>query len=57
MAYKKNAAKGKKFVLTEKGYKRTPDKVKPERKVGEPLKGFEVSVPASWIEKGYVIEK
>lgn len=56
-AYKKMAAEGKRFVLTEKGYEKTPDKVKLERKVGESIKGYENSVPVSWIEKGYVIEQ
>ena len=51
------ATKGKQFVLTEKGYSRTPDHVKRERKVGEPVKGFETSVPMTWVEKGYVAEK
>lgn len=55
--YKKKAQKGKHFILTEKGYCRTPDHIKHERKVGYPIKGFETSVPVTWIEKGYVIEK
>ncbi len=54
--YKKTAAKGKRFVLTKKGFDKTPAEVKGERKVGEPVKGFETSVPVSWIEKGYVEE-
>lgn len=54
--YKQEAHKGKKFVLTEKGYEKTPDRVKSERKVGDPIKGFETSVPVSWIQKGYVVE-
>lgn len=57
MTYKKTAKKGKRFVLTEKGYEKTPEKVKPERKVGEPIKGYENSVPASWVAKGYVVEQ
>lgn len=56
MPYKVNAQKGKKFVLTKKGYEATPDEVKHERKVGETVKGFEESVPISWIDKGYVEE-
>ncbi len=52
-----NAAEGKHFVVTELGYEKTPDKVKPERKIGEPIRGFEYRVPVSWIEKGYVEEK
>lgn len=55
--YRQEAAKGKQFVLTEKGYCITPNHVKHERKVGYPIKGFETSVPVTWIEKGYVIEK
>lgn len=56
-AYKKNAKKGNIFLLTKKGYEITPDKVKPERKIGEPVKGYEYSVPLSWVEKGLVEEK
>lgn len=48
---------GRKFVLTNKGYERTPDNVKHERKVGEPIKGFETKVPFSWLRKGYVEAK
>ena len=55
--YKQEAQKGKKFVLTEKGYKKTPDRVKCERKIGETVKGFETSVPVTWIQKGYVVER
>lgn len=50
------AQSGKQFLLTEYGYNRTPDHVKHERKVGNPVKGFETVVPASWVEKGYVVE-
>lgn len=50
------AEKGNIFVLTKKGYSKTPDKVKHERKIGKPIKGFEHTVPASWYEKGYVEE-
>ncbi|MCM1501042.1 MAG: hypothetical protein NC124_21500 [Clostridium sp.] len=56
MADNKNAEKGNIFVLTEHGYKRTPENVKSEREIGSPVKGFEYRVPASWIEKGYVRE-
>ena len=56
MAYKKNAGEGKIFVVTNKGYEKTPDKVKPERAIGKPVKGFERSVPVSWLNKGYVEE-
>ena len=55
--YKQEAKKGKRFVLTEKGYDKTPDHVKHERKIGEPIKGFETSVPVSWIHNGYVVER
>lgn len=54
--YNTRAEKKNHFVLTEHGYRNTPDKVKPERKVGEPIKGFEYKVPSLWIEKGYVEE-
>ncbi|GLG89146.1 hypothetical protein [Sellimonas catena] len=47
---------GKKFVLTDYGYSRTPEAVKKERKIGKPITGFEQKVPVSWIEKGYVEE-
>lgn len=51
------ATAGNQFVLTEKGYRNTPDHVKHEREVGVPVKGFETRVPATWINKGYVMEK
>lgn len=51
-----NAANGNYFGLTDHGYDCTPDKVKPEREVGKPVKGFERKVPVSWVEKGYVVE-
>lgn len=57
MAYNTNAEKGKIFVLTEKGFNETPDSVKHERKIGNPIKGFEYKVPTSWILKGYVEEQ
>lgn len=44
------------FVCTQVGYEKTPDHVKPERGAGKPIKGFEHSVPQSWIQKGYVEE-
>mgnify|MGYP006067546991 CR=1 FL=1 len=47
---------GKRFVLTEYGYNQTPEDIKRERKIGEPVKGYEESVPVSWIKKGYVEE-
>lgn len=50
------ADEGKIFVLTKRGYEKTPDDVKKERSIGKPLKGFEYHVPASWVEKGYVEE-
>lgn len=55
MSYQ-NAGKGKKFILTGKGYRKTPDEIKAERKEGEPIKGFEKKVPSTWVEKGYVVE-
>lgn len=56
-AYMKEANKGNQFLLTESGYNHTPDNVKDERNIGEPIKGFETRVPVSWIEKKYVEEK
>ncbi len=53
---KKYAETGKQFLLTKYGYQKTPDYVKHEREVGKPVKGFETSVPASWVEKEYVVE-
>lgn len=47
---------GKRFVLTEHGYNQTPKGIKQERKIGEPVTGYEQSVPVSWIKKGYVEE-
>lgn len=47
---------GKRFVLTEDGYSHTPEYVKKERKIGEAVKGYEQSVPVSWVKKGYVEE-
>lgn len=54
MEYIKNAEKGNIFVLTKKGYEKTPCRVKPEREIGKPIREFEYKVPPSWIEKGYV---
>lgn len=48
---------GRKYVLTQKGYDVSPERVRHERKVGEPVKGFETCVPESWILKGYVTEE
>lgn len=42
------------FVCTQKGYDKTPDRVKHERAPGKPVKGYEYCVPTSWIKKGYV---
>lgn len=47
---------GKRFVLTEHGYNHTPESVQRERKIGEVVKGYEQSVPVSWVKKGYVEE-
>ena len=55
--YKQEAQEGKIFILTEKGYEKTPGCVKHERKIGDPIKGFETSVPVTWIQKGYVVER
>ena len=54
--YEQEAQEGKMFVLTEKGYEKTPNHVKHERKIGDPVKGYETSVPVSWIQKGYVVQ-
>lgn len=51
------ADEGCAFVLTAKGYQSTPDAVKPERTIGEPVPGFAKKVPHSWIEKCYVEER
>ena len=55
--YMQEADRGKQFLLTKNGYSHTPDNVKHERKIGEPIRGFETSVPVSWIKKGYVEQK
>ena len=52
-----NAKEGNVFILTQKGYEATPGRVKKEREVGQPLKGYEQAVPESWIRKGYVEEQ
>lgn len=60
MAYMKTAKKGCQWVLTEKGHNATPDYIKPEREIGKPVfprLGYAESVPISWVNKGYVIEK
>ena len=56
MAYKENTKTGNIFVLTNIGYEKTPNNIKTERVIGKPVKGFEYSVPASWLNKGYVEE-
>ena len=59
MAYTITAAKGKHFVLTQKGYEAAPDHVKQEREVGKPVfpeLGFAESVPVSWVVNGWVEE-
>lgn len=48
---------GRKYVLTKKGYEHTPEKIRNEREIGEPIKGFETKVPYSWLKKGYVEAK
>lgn len=53
----KSAKEGNIFVLTQKGYEATPDKVKKEREVGQPLRGYAQDVPVSWIKEGYVEER
>lgn len=54
--YKMIADEGKHFILTELGYEVTPERVRCERKVGEPVRLFEFEVPRPWVEKGYVVE-
>lgn len=51
------AEEGCVFVLTEYGYYRTPEAVKPERTIGKPVPLFEKKVPISWVKKGYVEER
>lgn len=51
-----NAKDGYIFVLTPEGYEATPDHVKPERAVGQPVPLFSYAVPISWIERGWVRE-
>lgn len=51
------ADEGKHFVLTERGYRQTPVNARSERKIGEPIPGFETSVPRSWITNWWVKEK
>ena len=51
------ADKGKHFVLTESGYNKTPDRVKPEREIGKPIGFAEFEVPHSWINNGWVKEE
>lgn len=53
---KESAGAGKIFVLTNLGYEKTPNNIKSERAIGKPVKGFEYSVPASWLNKGYIEE-
>ena len=50
------ADEGKHFVLTKYGYENSPSHVKHERKVNEPVKGFEFKVPYSWVSRGLVKE-
>ena len=45
------ADSGKQFVLTALGYEKTPERVKPERAVGKPIKGYESAVPLLWAKK------
>ena len=54
--YKTTAIQGNHFVLTEKGYEDTPDKLKSAREIGKPVYGFEESVPILWLQRGWVKE-
>lgn len=56
MKYNAIAKEGHEFVLTKEGYDATPDKIKKERAIGKPVKGFENKCPTSWVQKGYVVE-
>lgn len=56
VAMYQEAEEGNMFVLTPYGMECTPDKIKAERKVDAPVKGYENRVPVSWVEKGYVRE-
>lgn len=56
MGISRNATEGSVYILTEYGYKKTPEDVKAERTIGKPIPGYETHIPASWEEKGYVIE-
>ena len=57
IGYKKvHADEGKRLVLTSLGYEATADRVKPERAIGEPVKGYEKSVPKLWYDKGWIEE-
>lgn len=50
------AEEGNMFVLTPYGMECTPEKIRAERAVDAPVKGYEHRVPVSWVEKGYVRE-
>lgn len=52
----KMAEKGKQFVLTQKGYDRTPEHIKHERAVGKPVHNYKEYAPVRWVEKGWVKE-
>ena len=54
--YKTTAIQGNHFVLTQKGYEDTPDKLKSEREIGKPVYEFEESVPTLWLQRGWVKE-
>ena len=51
------AGKGNHWVLTEKGFATTPEDVRSERKIGDVIKGFEITVPGSWVINGWVREE
>ena len=51
------AGPGRVFVVTELGYRETPDNIKHERQIGKPLKNYEKQIPIEWLESGYVQEE
>lgn len=55
----KMARFGYEWVLTQRGYDKTPDEIQPYRAVGTPVWAWSIytdSVPVSWVAKGYVEE-
>lgn len=46
--------KGFEFSMNSKNPKVKEECINGNRKIGEPLKGYEESVPESWVENGFV---